>query len=56
MPLVEEDDLVVAQVAAEPDRLGGLPGDPGDLLARLLDRRGGVDPEEAALAEARVRV
>jgi hypothetical protein len=25
MPLVEQDDLVVAQLAAEADRVGGLP-------------------------------
>ena len=38
MPLVEQDDLVVGELAPEADRLGGAPGDARDLLPRLLGR------------------
>jgi hypothetical protein len=50
VPLVEQDDLLIAELAAEADRLGGLPRDAGDLIPRLLDRRGAVDAENLALS------
>ena len=48
VPLLEQDDLVVAELAAERDRLGGAARDAGDLLPGLLDGRRAVDPENAA--------
>src|SRR5438067_4327113 len=45
VPLVEEDDLAVLELASEADRVGGNPRDPGDLVPRLRDRRRAVDSE-----------
>ena len=39
-PALEHRDLVVAQLASDPDELGGVPGDAGDLVAGLVDLRG----------------
>ena len=49
MPLLEEDDLVVTQLAVEADRVCGLSRDAGDLIPRLLDRCRSVDAEHLAL-------
>jgi hypothetical protein len=44
----------IAQVALEADQAGGVAGDPADLVAGLVDRRRGVDPEHPARAAAGV--
>src|SRR3569833_2079982 len=49
MPLVEQDELLVAQLAAEADRRRGAARDPRDLLPRLQHGRAAVDPEDAPL-------
>jgi hypothetical protein len=48
VPFVEQDDLVLAQLASEADCLRSPPRDAHDLVTGLLDRRGAVDPEHAA--------
>ena len=49
-PALEHGDLVVAQVAPEPDQLGGVPGDPLHLRAGLLELGRGVDADHPARA------
>ena len=51
MPLLEQHDLVVPQLAAEADRLGGAARDAGDLLARSARR----SPSRRSRARARCR-
>ena len=48
MPFVEEHDLVVGELATEPDRLRRAARDPRDLLPRLPDCRRAVDPDDVA--------
>jgi hypothetical protein len=47
-PTLEEGDLVVRQIPAELDELACVAGDPGNLVAGLLDRRGRVDAEDSS--------
>src|SRR5437763_2390235 len=47
---IVEDDLVVAQLASEPDQLGRVARDTRDLRVRFGGRGGAVDPNDAALA------
>ncbi len=49
-PALEHGDLVVAQVAPEADELGGVPGDPGDLVAGLVELGRGVDADAPGAA------
>ncbi len=49
VPLVEQHDLVVAQLSIEPDRRRGATRDPRDLIPRLRNGRRPVDPEHAPL-------
>jgi hypothetical protein len=45
VPFVEQDDLVVIELAGDADRLRGVPRDTGDLLPRLRDGGRAVDSE-----------